>query len=153
MEICLRPLPHSERCLTLCEDLGDTWSSSLAYLQRAHISHVLGEDKGSGDYVDKARSIGIKSKNEFAHFIILLTEAYFLLKQGKEAPALAAIRKGLEIEREKAYVNLYMWPPGFMETITAKALEKGIEVTYVQGLIKKNALLPEDQHADIEEWP
>ena len=148
-----KALTHSEKCLNLSEDIGDPWSLSLAYLLRACISHAFGENEMSADYVSRAREIGIQSKNRFTQFICALTEAYFYLKQGKEADALTAIREGLKIGKEKGFVNLYICQPGVMESLLAKALEDGIEVAYVQNLIKRNALFPSTAYSEIELWP
>jgi DNA-binding SARP family transcriptional activator len=146
-------LTHSEKCLNLSKDIGDPWSLSLAHLLRASVSHAFGENEMSADHILKAREIGIQSKNWFTQFICALTEAYFYLKQRKEADALSAIREGLKIGKEKGFVNLYMCQPGVMESLLAKALEEGIEVTYVQNLIKRNALFPSTACSEIELWP
>jgi LuxR family maltose regulon positive regulatory protein len=146
-------LTHSEHCLKLCENSGNPWTLSTCYLLKANISFAFGESKKSAEHINRARSIGIQSKNEFTPFICLLTEAYFLLKQGKEGAALDAIRKGMQIGREKGFVNLFMCQQGVMETILAKALEWGIEVSYAKDLILKNAILPDVSHLEIEQWP
>ena len=146
-------LAHSERCLNLCEDIGDPWSLSLAHLLRAYISNAFGENDRLAEYISASREIGIQTKNRFTQFICALTEAHFSLKQGKGADALAAIREGLKIGKEKGYVNLYMCQPGVMESLLAKALEEGIEVTYVQNLIKRNAIFPSTVYSEIELWP
>jgi DNA-binding SARP family transcriptional activator len=46
-----------------------------------------------------------------------------------------------------------MWLPGVMESITTKALDAGIEVSYVQDLIRKNSLFHESPPLEIETWP
>ena len=83
----------------------------------------------------------------------MLTEAYFLLKQGKEAAALDAIRKGMQIGKKNGFVNLFMCQKGVMKTILAKALEWGIEETYVIDIIKRNAIVPDNSHVEIDQWP
>jgi len=144
---------HSEHCLRLCEKTGNPWTLSTCYLLKANVSFALGEARKSAEHINRARSIGIRSKNEFTPFICLLTEAYFLLKQGKEAAALAAIRKGMQIGREKGFVNLFMWQKGVMETILVKALEWEIEETYVRDLIKRNSIVPDVSHIEVAQWP
>jgi len=144
---------HSEQCVNLCEDIGDPWSSALAYIQRAYISNEFVEYEKVTECLTIARSIGVKSKNEFIRFICSLTEAYFLIKQGKEAPALTLLQEGLQIGKERGYVNLYMWQPDVMETILAKALEEGIEVTYAQNLVRRNAIKLKTTHLELKDWP
>ena len=144
---------HSEQCLKLCEGLGNPWTLSLAHLQRAFLLHAYKEYEKIAEHLASARLIGSQSKNDHTLFSCLLAEAYFSLDKGEDEAAKELLREGLRIGQQREFVNPYMWPPVFMETVTAKAIEAGIEVTYVQGLIKKNALIPEDLSADIEEWP
>jgi ATP/maltotriose-dependent transcriptional regulator MalT/two-component SAPR family response regulator len=146
-------LTHAENCLRLCEDIGNPWTISIAHILKAYLAHAFGENKKALKHLSQARSIGIQSNNEFTPFICLLTEAYFYLKEGKEVPALEAIRKGMQIGREKGFMNLFMCEPGALETIVTKALEHGIEETYVKTLIQRNAILPDNHHAVDELWP
>jgi DNA-binding SARP family transcriptional activator len=50
-------------------------------------------------------------------------------------------------------VNLYMWLPGVMEDIMVKALDAGIDVPYVQDLVRRNSLFPESAPLGVENWP
>jgi LuxR family maltose regulon positive regulatory protein len=144
---------HTEHCMKLCEESGNPWTFSMAHILSAYVLSASGEHKKVIEKIRKALSIGIQSRNEFTPFICLLTEAYFYLRQGKEAAALESIRNGMRIGREKGFANLFMWLPGVMESVAAKAIEKGIEVAYVKNLIRRNALLPDASYTEIEEWP
>jgi LuxR family maltose regulon positive regulatory protein len=144
---------HSELCLKLCEEIGNPWTLSMAHLQRAFIFHTSGEDKKMTEHLAEARLIGTQSKNEYTRFACLLTKAYFSLQKGDEASAVKLLREGMQIGRERGFVNLYMWLPGVMESITTKALDVGIEVSYVQDIIRRNALVPESPFLEIENWP
>jgi len=144
---------HSKQGLRLCEDVGNPWTLHLAHLQRAFLFHEFGEDDSAARHVARARQVGVRSRNEYTEFACLLTEAFLSLERGEEEPALAALKKGMKIGREKGFVNLYMWGPGVMERIVAKALEAGIEVRYAQDLILRNALVPDDAHLEAENWP
>ena len=59
----------------------------------------------------------------------------------------------MRIGREKGYSSLYLWRPEFLATVSAKALEAGIEVEYVRELIRKNRLVPDPSAPDLEKWP
>jgi hypothetical protein len=114
---------------------------STAHCLEAYVSFASGEPKKADEHVIEARSIGMRSKNEFTPFICLLTEAYFCLKQGKEPDALQALRKGLQIGKEKGFVNLFMCQKDVMEVILSKSLDAGIEVSYARDLIQRNAVM------------
>src|SRR4030065_2019980 len=89
----------------------------------------------------------------FILFLCLLVEAHFSLLEGDGESGLSSLRKGLGIGREKGYLNIYLWRPGLLEGIAAKALEKGIETGYVRDLIRRNALVPDGALPDMEQWP
>ena len=144
---------HSEHCMRLCEIAGNPWTLSNAHILKAYISYAFGEPERCDEHVMQARSTGVQSKNEFTPFVCSLTEAYFYLKKGKEKQALEAIREGLEIGRKKGFVNIFMCPQDVMKTILAKALECGIEETYVRNLIQRNAVMPDASSLEIETWP
>jgi ATP/maltotriose-dependent transcriptional regulator MalT/DNA-binding SARP family transcriptional activator len=144
---------HSEQCLKLCEDMGNPWSLSLAHLQRAFVCYAIGGDEKPSYHIDIAYLIGTQTKNEFTQFACLLTKAYFFIQKGEELSTLKSLREGMKIGHEKGFVNLYMWLPGVMESISAKALDAGIEVSYVQDLIKRNSFLPEGVPLETENWP
>jgi DNA-binding SARP family transcriptional activator len=90
---------------------------------------------------------------DFVRFNCNLAAAWFLLCDGDDASALAPLREGLRQGRENGYVTIYMWCPGLLERIAAEALEKEIEPEYVEGLIRKNALLPDDTARKSGRWP
>ncbi len=146
-------LTHADRCLSLCKEMGNPWTLSIAHVLKAYLSAAFGKDREAMQHISRAHALGVQSKNEFTPFICLLTEAFVYLQKDKEGPALQAMRKGLRIGREKGFMNPYMYPKGVLETIASKALEHGIEETYVKVLIKTNAILPHKHHAIDEVWP
>jgi two-component SAPR family response regulator len=144
--------PHSSLSLNLCEEVGNPWTCFLVHLLRTFLFHAAGEEGKPAEELAMACQVGAQSRNEYTQFAGLLTQAFFYLQEGNESAALLSLREGMRIGREKGYVNLYMWLPGVMERVVAKALEAGIEVAYTQDLIKKNALLP-DRAQEVEQWP
>jgi LuxR family maltose regulon positive regulatory protein len=144
---------HSEQCLKLCEDTGNPWTLSLAHLLKASVCHVRGDDEKLTEHFDQAERIGVQSKNKFIHFACLLIRAYVSLQKGDEASAVPLLKEGMRIGRENGFVNLYMWLPGVMEDIMVKALDAGIDVPYVQDLVRRNSLFPESAPLGVENWP
>jgi DNA-binding SARP family transcriptional activator len=59
----------------------------------------------------------------------------------------------MQAGREKGFGGVYLACPGFLELVTAKALEAGIEPEYVRELIRKNRLVPGDAQLGLEQWP
>lgn len=137
----------------MCENVGNPWTLHLAHLQRAFLFHEFGEDDSAARHLALARQVGHRSRNDYTEFACLLAEAFFFIRKGEEDHAREALRKGMKLGREKGFVNLYMWGPGVMERIVAAAIEAGIEVRYAQDLIRRNALVPDDEGLEAENWP
>jgi LuxR family maltose regulon positive regulatory protein len=144
---------HSDRCLALSNEVGNPWSEALAHLQRAFVLQRKGETEEAFRHLEHAGNLGKEHGMDFIRFACNLAAAWFRLRDGDDASALAPLREGLRQGREKGYVNIYLWCPGLLERIAAEALEKEIEPEYVQGLIRKNALLPDDIAWNSERWP
>jgi LuxR family maltose regulon positive regulatory protein len=144
---------HSEHCLAMCEEMGNPWTEALALLQRAFVLHEEGQADDANRHIKRALRMGKVSGMHFIRFVCLLAEAFFSLLRGNEGSGLASLREGLRIGREKGYIDVYLWRPGLLETVTAKALEKGIETGYVRDLIRRNALVPDAGLPGLENWP
>ena len=57
------------------------------------------------------------------------------------------------IGKKTGALNYWGWLPSVMARVCKKALEKGIEVEYVQELIRKRNIVPEKSPITIENWP
>jgi LuxR family maltose regulon positive regulatory protein len=144
---------QSERCLAICEEVGNPWTEALALVQRAFVLREGGKGKEASRHLRKAYRIGVENRMHFIRFVCLLAEGYFCLLGNKEEACLSSLREGLRIGREKGYVDVYLWRPGLLETIAVKALEKGIETQYVRDLVRRNALVPDTALPGPERWP
>jgi ATP/maltotriose-dependent transcriptional regulator MalT/DNA-binding SARP family transcriptional activator len=147
-----RAAHHSDQSLNLCREIGNPWTFHLAHLQRSNLFHAAGEDGKAAEHLSEAFDAGAQGRNEMARFSCLLTQAFYYLHEGNEAAALLSLREGLRTGREKGFVSIPMGLPGTIERIAAKALEGGIEVPYVQDLIRRNSLLPH-KASGLENWP
>ena len=143
---------HSDQGVKLSEEMGYRWTTHLVYLQSAFLFFESGSDDQAADRLGIARRV-IMGGADYSEFSCSLAEAYFLLRRGKEEAALTPLRAGLKVGREAGLGGVFAWYPGFLELVTAKALEAGIEPEYVRELIRKNRLLPGDAHLDLEQWP
>lgn len=144
---------HSGQSLALSEEVGNPWTEALACLQGAVVHHDAGRVREADALLERAGRLGRERGMRFVDFISLLTGAFFSLGKGEEVNALSHLRQGLEIGQEEGYGGLYLWRPGMLETLCAKALEEGIQVPYVTQLIRKTGLVPDDAQRDLEAWP
>ena len=144
---------HSEHCLAISEEVGNPWTEALALVQRAFVLQEKGKADAAVRHLRRAHRLGKERRMHFIRFVCLLAESYVFFRGEKEDYGLTILRQGLRIGREKGYVDVHLWRPGLLETVSAKALERGIETGYVRDLIRRNALLPDGALPDPENWP
>jgi hypothetical protein len=59
----------------------------------------------------------------------------------------------MALGREYDWANCHVWIPAVMARLCARALEAGIEVDYVRGLVQRRGLVPERPPVEVEAWP
>jgi hypothetical protein len=91
-----------------------------------------------------------KMKSRLWEFYGLFAQTLFALDQGKDALCLVFLRKALEMGKEEGYINNSIREPSAMARICARALDAGIEVEYVQELIRRRNLIPEKPIFHVE---
>ncbi|MBX3641430.1 MAG: winged helix-turn-helix domain-containing protein [Nitrosomonas sp.] len=95
-------------------------------------------------------------KNPMLEYQCLLTEAHSWLQEDNEAKALISLRKGLRIGRENDFfLPDYPWDLAVTSHLFALALWFGIEVPYVQRLIRRHHCRPHIKAGsqELEAWP
>lgn len=92
--------------------------------------------------------------NKILEYQYLLIEAHSWLKEGNEDKALIPLQEGLRIGRESDFVLPdYQWDLSVMSRLFVLALRSGIEVTYVQSLIRRHRLRAESLEYEAWPWP
>lgn len=117
------------------------------HVMRALTCHDGGQHNDAEHHLVKMREIAAGAN--YLEYITLLISAGFSLNREQEC--IAMLRRAMELGARQGYMNFAWWQPAVMSRLCAKALEYGIEVGYVQELIKKRALVPHD--GAKENWP
>jgi len=141
---------HSELSLKFGMDSGCHLTLWMCHVMKAHVMHRLGKDQEAQDHLSHALNI---SQHKLGEYVVLMAEALFALDRGEEASGVATLRKALAIGREGKYLDPYVDQPSAMARLCEKALEAGIEVEYVQELIRRRNLIPEKLPIHLEHWP
>ncbi len=144
---------HAEISLKLSNDVGSPLSSLYCNLAKAHVMNHLRKREEATNHLKYASSIAQQIKSKIFPFWVLLAEALFALDQGKDESALSSLREALAIGKEEGYLDTFIVQPSAMTKICEKALGAGIEVEYVQDLIRKCNLIPEIPPVHLENWP
>ena len=145
--------PHAEMSLKLSIDVGSPLSSLYCHLAKAHVMNNLRKKKEATRHLTAAVNIARQIKSKIFQFWVLLAKSLFALDQGEESPFLTSLREALGLGREGGYLNTFIYQPSTMVRLCEKALEAGIEVEYVQDLIRKRHLTPDKPPLHLENWP
>lgn len=93
-------------------------------------------------------------QNEFSLSLFASgTRALWALDQKDEATARACLEESLPLIRDQGLQFLHNWPKPKFSLLCAKALEWGIEVEFVQNLVRKYHLIPEQPPLTNLNWP
>lgn len=137
-------LVHIDVSMKLLSDREACQGSALNYIVKALIMHELGRPEEARQDLARAAHIGSTIKTPYIEFSCKLTEAYFSFSQGNETAGLAALRQAMTLGRGQGLYITFLWRPSALTSLCAKALEERIEVEYVQELIKRCHLSPDD---------
>jgi LuxR family maltose regulon positive regulatory protein len=146
-------LSYAEKACELTTRVGAVLSIFLCSLEMAMVQHAVGHYEQADEYLARAFANGRRYKSGLFEFACLLTKAYFHLQAGEEADGLDALRRAMNLSRQKGYLNMYTWHPAMMTFLCIKALEQGIEVQHVQRLIRHHDLVADPAPVHLENWP
>ena len=82
-----------------------------------------------------------------------MTKALYAFDDQKHESGLVFLRDALRIGKEEGYFDTFIDQPSALSKLCAKALEAGIEVEYVQELIRRLNIVPEKPALHLENWP
>jgi DNA-binding SARP family transcriptional activator len=115
--------------------------------------HELGKNKEAVDNLLHAYDSATRSKNKLQLFYIFLARSRFDFDEGKEASGISFLRKAFAIGSEEGIMHTSSEYPSNLSILCAKALEAGIEMEYVQEMIRIRKLTPEKPYLYLENWP
>ena len=134
--------------------LRDGWplNNVVAYLLSAQVLHASKQQEAR-THLDHALEIARTMRSPYFEFMARLTEAQICFDSGRHSEGIHALQIAMTLGKTGGYVNSFVWQPAVMANLCAKALEAGIEVKYVQSLVRKRNLLPKEPPLEVEAWP
>ncbi len=145
--------PHARALLDCATRAGMPWSMGPSHLTAAHVAHAQGDEAGALRHLQAAARWAEATGSHLDALGWRLAMAELLLGRGEEEAALEPLRQGLEIGRRHGHLNWWLFRPEAVARLCVKALEKGIEVPYVQELVRRRGLVPERPPLEVEGWP
>ena len=134
-------------------DCGAPCGIALGNVYMARLENEIGKTEDAANHLEKAERVARGMRSPLLEYQCLLVKADIAYLQGDKGSGLAALGKALSIGRENGYFHYDNWIPSFMTRLCVKALEEGLEVPYVQELIRKRNLVPASPPLEVETWP
>ena len=149
-------IPRALQCAELarnCTDaLGYPFACAVARLGLAQILALSGRQDDSIVALEEARRIASQLEDAIILHGCDLVEAEFFWDCDRPR-ALAALRRGLALARQRGYCNTYWSRASMMARLAMCALENDIEPEHVRTIIKRRRLMPATIPVHIEGWP
>jgi LuxR family maltose regulon positive regulatory protein len=146
-------LLHAEKALRLTLEVGAPAPEAMCRIGLAQVHLELKNYKQAGVELAHAHRISSGMRSKWFEYLCSLGEAQSALDQKDEAGGIAFLQKALVLGRAEGYMNHEWRRPAVMTRLCEKALEAGIEVEYVQDLIRKRGLVAESPPLHLENWP
>jgi len=169
---------HMKITLSAAVEIKMSYPIALARALMAQVHFELQAYTEAATELNLAYQIGRHIKSKHVEFTCLLTEAQFTSGYGStesgkrgnaeerqtslvvhagndasEQRGLDILRRAFGLAREQGYVNTFGWRCDIMPRLCVKALEAEIEVKYVQYLVRKRQIIPEEAPLECENWP
>ena len=144
---------HAARSLDLAVEAGAPLPEALCRIGVAQVSFEQGDHHAADVHLEQVFRTARETRSLYLELIYWFVSAQFALVRGRESQAVEALRKGMALGRERRLFLTTWWRPAVMARLCEKALEQNIEVEYVQDLIRKRHLMPEESSVGIERWP
>jgi len=144
---------NADSALKLVTDVGTPLTSFFCHLIKTHASHELGKRKEALNHLAQASHLASRIRSNLLKFLVLLTKALYAFEDQKQEAGLSSLRHALTIGREEGYFDTYIDQPKAVSKLCSKALEAGIEIEYVQELIRRLNITREKPALHLENWP
>ena len=144
---------HAGAGLRAAEQLGAVIPLFCQQYQLAQVAHAEGNIKEASQYLTLASDAAVRLCNPMMTFMCHLAMAQFALDRGEEEAGEAALRNAMTLGRRYDYINTWHWRPRIMAWLCAEALQRGIETTYVQHLVRRRNLVPDSPPLHVQNWP
>lgn len=148
-----RATSYQPEMLRLARAGGRPLDEAVAHLMSAQLFQARGKEPDARAHLDRAFEMARTLGSPYVEFMARLIEAQLCFDRGEEVAGVGALRTAMVLGRRGGYANSHTWIPPVMARLCARALEAGIEVEYVSGLIQARRLLPESPPVETEAWP
>jgi DNA-binding SARP family transcriptional activator len=145
---------HIQIALELALQAGFVMGETVSRFVYIQVLTDLGKHKEADEHLKKVSEFGFSFNSHLIQFGIMLIKAQKAFRLNREKEGLEFLRQGFTIARQhKLFSTYFAWRPSDIAELCCRALQHGIEVEYVQELIRRKNILPEKPPHHIENWP
>ena len=144
---------HADLAVAFGTAMGSPPMAPYHHLIKAMVMHELKDDDAAAVHLGEVWRLCGSRQLRQAEFMTLLVEARIAFDLGDEAAGRNFLRRAMALGREHEYANGFFWVGSMVAGLCVKALEADIETDYVQTLIGRRRLVPDEPVDHLENWP
>ena len=148
-----RAFEHAQVAGELAPEVGTPFATACDHAVNAQLLFESGKHREAIAHLGKAERIGREMKSHKILNACLLMRSGFAFDTGREEHGLKYVQRGMSLGRAKGLVNIHWLRPSTLARLCVKALEAGIEVDYVQEVVRRRKLTPDAPPVHLESWP
>lgn len=145
-----------EQTLHMVVDMGSPFPEAIHRIALAELYSIQGDHTRAQQELERALSIGKRIKSFMIQYMGNLLRSSWLFGSGplrNEEEGVRLLRTTMGIGRKYGIINTFLETREIRSRMCMKSLELGIEVAYVQTLIRRLELIPEESPLHYENWP
>jgi ATP/maltotriose-dependent transcriptional regulator MalT/DNA-binding SARP family transcriptional activator len=144
---------YGKMALDLAQVTGSKYSLAASQLILASICHRLMRHDEALQHLENGHRYAEATNNRSLLIMSLLIKAQVSFDSGEETRGMQLLHYSLILAREGGYVYAVLDDPFITVHMCEKALAAGIEIEYVQEIIRRRGLIPDKPPLHIENWP
>jgi LuxR family transcriptional regulator, maltose regulon positive regulatory protein len=146
-------LQHLKTAVRTATELGAPFFEVVGGLALTQVLQASGSEAAADRELARTLEIAGRLKNRLLDCMSHLCRAAVAIGRGREGEALAPLREGLAIARERGIMHWLWWEPRLAADLCRVAFAADIEREYLRHLIQRRGLVPDPPPYLVPEWP
>jgi ATP/maltotriose-dependent transcriptional regulator MalT/DNA-binding SARP family transcriptional activator len=144
---------HQQSAMVNIERSGAKPPLAAAHFGMSQVCHETGKFEQRDRHLEECRLYGELYQSHLFLFMAGLAQAQYAMNDGDHNSAAEFLQKAMAAGEREGYYNFSFWRAPVLIPLLIFCLKRGIEVTYVQKIIKKRKLRPPQPPQHLENWP